>query len=111
MDCAPFDVDVEVGDTEVTIRLQGELDFWSTAMLDSAIRDIAAREAVHIVLDFANLTFLDSEGVKLLLTLRKKVSRGNGSLEIIGCRPDVGRIFQLLGLSEELCVQIADAHW
>jgi len=104
-----FDVQVESRDMEVTVRLQGELDFSSARVLDVVTRDLANRESVHLVFDFENLTFLDSEGVKVLLEIRRKVRGANGSLEIVHCRRDVGRVFEILGFVEDLCVRVAEA--
>ena len=105
---APFDIEVSVHDAEVTVRLQGELDFTSADILDSATSQVADQDAVHLVLDFEDLTFLDSEGVKVIIHLWRKVKKANGTLEIVSCRPDVGRVFEILGFSEQLCVRVAD---
>ena len=103
----PFDIEVSIQDADVTVRLQGELDFTSADILDSATCEVADRDAVHLVLDFENLTFLDSEGVKVLIQIWRKVKKANGTLEIVSCRPDVGRVFEILGFSEQLCVRVA----
>ena len=104
-----FDFEVVSCDTEVTVRLQGELDLSSARVLDAATHDLATRESVHFVFDFEDLTFLDSEGVKVLLEIRRKVRGANGSLEIVRCRRDVGRVFEILGFLEYLCVRVAEA--
>ena len=51
----------------------------------------------QIVLDCENLAYISSSGLRLLLTLRKKVAADGGSLVIRNINDEIRKVFTLTG--------------
>ena len=66
--CSGFGVGVEDLDGAVVLWLRGELDLATAPELRHALRAALAADASTIVVDLAELTFVDSTGITELLT-------------------------------------------
>ena len=65
MDCYPdfFTVESVAAEGQVTIRVQGEIDFATAPQLESAL---AAVDGQDVALDLSAVTFCDGAGVRVL---------------------------------------------
>lgn len=77
--------------TDVVV-LAGELDL---AHLDAAVHACALPEHVHVIVDLANVTFMDCSGYGALVHARTILERRGGSLSFTG---PVGEPLWLLSL-------------
>ena len=90
-------------DTHV-ITVRGELDVGSAGPFTRALN--AAVEARRcVVLDFADLTFIDSTGMMVLLGGLRRVERGGGCLVVACTNPTVLRIFALTGMDKTFSIE------
>ena len=64
----PLDLTVQDAGGVVTVRFSGDLDMDTAGLLVDAFERIFAAGSPQVVLDFADLDFLDSTGVRVLLT-------------------------------------------
>jgi anti-sigma B factor antagonist len=55
-----------------------------------------------VILDFSEVTFLASLGIRMLLTAYKDVKRQGFSLKIESATEDIQKVFMMAGLSEFL---------
>ena len=55
-------------DEQVTISLKGELDLSTVGKVEEELRRVEAIEASVVVLDLSGLTFLDSTGLRAVIT-------------------------------------------
>lgn len=62
-----------------------------------------------IVLDFANVEFIDSTALSMLLALRKKVQAAGGSLVLVHVSPKVDAVLKLTSLDQVLTILPDDA--
>jgi anti-anti-sigma factor len=85
------------------IRLRGEMDLSAVAPVDREMRRAEASDATRIVLDLAELDFIDASSVRLLLQVNER-SEGNGKRLRIrrGGAPQVQRLLELTGADELL---------
>jgi len=77
------------------LSLIGELDLSSVATLTAAIEPLMARNPTRIVFDLAELRFMDSSGIALLVSLTER----SGSVEVRNPSLVVQRMIELTGLS------------
>jgi len=103
----PFRVDVARHGRRLAVSVVGELDYAASLRLDEALQKELADADVELVFDFSQLTFLDSEGLKVLLRAYHRVGEAAGAFSIIGCSVPVVRLFSILGLTKALNVQAA----
>jgi anti-sigma B factor antagonist len=84
----------------VIVVLSGELDVATTPTLQWRLADLFELGITHMVMDFANLTFIDSVGVSLLITAAKRVRVAEGTLTVRNANRPVTRVFQITGLMD-----------
>ena len=93
----------EAGDT-VTIEFQGELDIATTAGADAELRRVEQGGARVIVLDLRGLTFMDSTGLRLLVSADARARERDYRLAIVRGPAAVQRVLELTGLDARLDV-------
>jgi anti-sigma B factor antagonist/stage II sporulation protein AA (anti-sigma F factor antagonist) len=86
------------------LRLAGELDLATAPRLTEALFDFASSEAdVH--LDLAELSFLDSSGLRAILLLAR--SRADDrSVVLIKPSPAIMRTFEIVGIDQHPRIEI-----
>jgi anti-anti-sigma factor len=98
---------VFVSRVESTTRvvLAGELDGAAAAALSEELRQVTADLVGDLVVDVGLLTFIDSTGLSLLVSLHKQVRASGRSLTISDLTPMTRRLFQITGLDQVLMVE------
>ena len=95
-------MDSEDRDGLVQIALRGELDLSSAAKLQEELRRVEATSPPVLVLDLSKLVFLDSTGLRCLVTADER-ARAEGRRVVIVRGPDpVQRVFSITRLEERL---------
>jgi anti-anti-sigma factor len=87
---------VEIDPPTLLVRLQGEIDLSCVELLDS-IHSLNLEDVVTMTLDLADLEFVDSAGTEALLRLRATELASGRDVRLIGPRPNVRKVFHLLG--------------
>ncbi len=86
----------------VRVALRGELDLSTVGKVQEELRRVEADEPALVVLDLSSLTFLDSTGLRAVLTADER-ARENGRRLVIVRGPDaVQRVFAITRLEERL---------
>jgi anti-sigma B factor antagonist len=87
---------------QVTVSLKGELDLSTVAKVEEELRRVEASDATLLVLDLSGLTFLDSTGLRAVITADER-ARAQGRRFVIVKGPDaVQRVFAITRLEERL---------
>ena len=87
----------------LTIAVEGRLDTVTAPELEEEIKNIPD-EVEALVLDFANLEYISSAGLRVLLSAQKTMSK-KGSMKLIGVDPDIMEIFEVTGFSDILTIE------
>jgi anti-anti-sigma factor len=98
-----FSWKIEKTEMDVSIKFIGDLDIEATELIeDEMIPVIAAYR--NIVLDFSDVSFVDSTGIGLLINLidTKEDNLGMGKILIKNIQPLVREVFEILQLEEIL---------
>jgi len=93
---APFRVRVTQDRGEVVVAPAGELDLASAAMLEREIRELPG-DVERVVVDLRKVEFIDSTGLRMLLSVRNGAKRERRRLCVVPGPPRVQRIFELTG--------------
>jgi len=97
-----LDVQTEDRNRLVHVALRGELDLSSVGKVQDELRRVEASSPPVVVLDLSKLTFLDSTGLRCLVTADER-ARGQGRRVVIVRGPDaVQRVFSITRLEERL---------
>jgi anti-anti-sigma factor len=78
----------------------GEVDLQTVADLDSALVEVQAGGHTNVLLDLWDVTFIDSVGLGVLLSAKRRAQKGIGGFAIVA-EPQgvVQTVFDLAGLS------------
>lgn len=88
---------------ELTISLKGRLDTTTAPMLENELK--AGLDGVEsLVLDFAELSYLSSAGLRVLLIAQKQMSE-QGKLVVRHVNESVMEIFEITGFSDILTIE------
>jgi stage II sporulation protein AA (anti-sigma F factor antagonist) len=103
---APFSLDVSRVDDEVElVAIGGELDFGQSKELADTLERLRREGARWFVLDLAELTFIDSSGINVLVVAARAAADGDGALIVAAARQHVQRVFEIVRLSELMPVE------
>lgn len=80
------------------ITLSGEIDFAASLDIDPWLSKAVNDCDDEIVLDMGKVTYIDSEGIKMLLHIFRQVEEKNKRARIIECSPKILRVFKLAGV-------------
>jgi anti-sigma B factor antagonist len=98
----PFRCDVFPERERVRIAPAGDLDIATTPRLRAAVKDLLDSGFDHVVVDLADVEFLDSSGVQLLLALQTAADAGEYRFALKPGPSAVQRIFELTGTLDQL---------
>ncbi|SEN41031.1 anti-anti-sigma regulatory factor, SpoIIAA [Amphibacillus marinus] len=83
----------------LVVRLVGELDHHETNALKSIWQEeINTKQPANIILNLAELTFMDSSGLGVILGRYKEIKQAGGEMVVCAISPAVKRLFDLSGL-------------
>jgi anti-sigma B factor antagonist len=87
------------GDRSV-IAIKGELDAYTAPGLEDQIASLVAAGTTTVVLDLSETGFLDSSGLRAILTAHRKLTGAQGALLLRGVSEPVTRLLEITGLTE-----------
>ena len=88
----------------LVIGLNGRLDTTTSVLLDKQFKDINISENL-VILDFKDLEYISSAGLRVLLAIKKKLDSVGKSLEIHNINPVVKEVFSVTGFKNVLTVK------
>jgi anti-anti-sigma factor len=98
----PFRCEVEPAHGKVHVIPHGEIDLASVGVLDSKLRELRDTGFDHLVLDLREVTFMDSTGLRLILSWDQEASAEGVDFELIRGAPIVQRLFDVTGIGARL---------
>ena len=81
---------------ELIIKLVGRLDTTTSPELDKKIKEEQIEEKL-VILDFAELEYISSAGLRILLALKKNLEASGKQLEIHNINEVVNEVFEVTG--------------
>jgi anti-sigma B factor antagonist len=89
------------GDRAV-IALDGELDMASAPLLAGALDGTELDPDTMVVLDLQSLQFIDSTGLRAILSLRERCRESGQQFAVTRGSPQVQRLLDITGVAEHL---------
>lgn len=92
-------VDFRQEKNTLVAKVSGELDMLSAGPFRAKVEAALDKgEARNLVLNFSEVSFIDSSGLGVLLGRYKRLSSEGGRIAISGAAPQVKRILELSGI-------------
>jgi anti-anti-sigma factor len=81
----------------LVLSVRGEIDLVSVPQLEEALRKAETSAAKRVVLDLADVEFMDSSGLHALLRAWQRFEQNRGRLVLSRVSPQVRRLLELTG--------------
>ena len=89
-------------DSVLNVALSGRLDTVTAPELDASLKDLSG--VTELILDFAQLSYISSAGLRVILALQKAMSR-QGSMKLTHVSSDVMEVFEITGFCDILTIE------
>ena len=96
-------IEIKKNAKETVIELVGRLDTTTAPSLDKTINDYLGNSK-NLVLDFKNLEYISSAGLRVLLGAQKKMQKV-GSMKLTGVCEEVMEVLEMTGFADILNIE------
>jgi len=93
----------ESGEVRI-LKFQGKLDTNTAPKAEAEVFGLIESGASKLLVDFEQLDYVSSAGLRFLLATAKKLKSDQGVLKICGLNPTVQEVFDISGFSSILSV-------
>lgn len=94
-----LDIDVRYTEDQIPIIvLKGEIDLHTCASFRDCLRDLIDRKHYNIVINLAEVPYLDSAALGVLVDAVRRVREHSGSISLVATTPFVRRAFEITRL-------------
>lgn len=97
-----LEIKAEEIDNIVILRLLGRLDASSSSFLQSRLNVLIKEDRNVVLLDFSDMDYLSSAGLRVLLSFTKKFDEKKGRLGVFSATDDVMEVIKLTGFDKIL---------
>jgi anti-anti-sigma factor len=88
-------------DRGILVALSGDVDLATATIVDEELRRAEQSEDL-VVLDLGDVSFMDSTGLRIVISAHERLHERGASLEIRQVPPQVARLFELVGVNHHL---------
>lgn len=99
-----LDIDVEEKKNAIILRLTGRLDAFSSAVLEKKFSQLLEKKIKTILVDFSDVDYLSSAGMRLLLSATKQMKEIKGKVVLFALQDDVLEIIRMAGFERILSI-------
>ena len=79
---------------------QGRLDAMTVPSFENELRDHMSQGIARAVVDFEDVTYISSSGLRVLLTARRLAHSQGGDVKLCRLSPRVREIFEMVGFNQ-----------
>jgi anti-sigma B factor antagonist len=90
------------------LPLKGEIDLHVSPRIESSLASMIAKQPEHVVVDFSEVSFIDSSGLAVLINAMQDVKEYGGKLTLSGINTDVRTIFEMARLDQFFLIDPGD---
>lgn len=91
-------VTVEIHGTSVVAHVGGEVDAYTAPELRETLRGVVDEKHPDLVIDFRQVSFVDSTGLGVLVGVLKRQRAAGGTLRLSGLSNQLAKVIRLTGL-------------
>lgn len=98
-------IDKTTKDSFSVLAVSGEVDVHSAPQLHEAILDEIAEGNTNIALDFTNVSFLDSSGLRVLIIAHNALEAADGAFALVAPSERILKVFRATSLHKRLRIE------
>lgn len=103
-------INVKKGKKESFVLLSGEIDVYTAPKLKDKILPLTQIEEHLIVINLADVKYMDSTGLGVFIHALKSTKKYNSQLKLVELQDRVLRLFEITGLNEIIHIN-SGARW
>lgn len=88
----------------IHVKVSGEVDVSCANELRDALAEAQGHEPQRVVVDLADVPYIDSTGIGVLVGAARRAREGHSRFEVANPQRNVARVLSLLGVGAELGV-------
>ena len=96
-------INKKIENKKAVLMLEGRLDTMTAPQMDAAVKEILP-EITELILDFKDLEYISSAGLRILLSAHKAISI-QGEMKICNVNETIMEIFEVTGFSGILNIE------
>lgn len=100
-----FRVEVDTGDADAWVRVEGELDIYTSPELSKAIEEALETKPQRVMVAMTLVSFMDSSAISVLVRSQKSAELCGSKLVVHQPARGVRRTLDLAGLSDHLLIE------
>jgi anti-sigma B factor antagonist len=89
----------KTGEVDI-LSLAGRLDAYTTADIEKKFCSATEKTRVCLVVAMENLEYINSSGLRVLLSALKRARKQQGDIRLAGLQPYVQEVFNIAGFSQ-----------
>lgn len=94
-----MEIRTETVNTVTVVSLKGRLDINTHGQLESELNALAGKGQAKVLIDFKELEYISSAGLRVLLSGAKTFKKINGTLALAALAPTVRQVFEISGFT------------
>lgn len=87
------------GDATAILSVEGRLNAITADDLKKRIKQLVAKQYIHLILDLTEVSFIDSSGLSALVIGLKATHEKDGSIKLVGLNKKTKYVFELTRLT------------
>lgn len=102
-----LETDIKSVGIHALVALAGEVDISTVGQLYEQLAALQREGVQHVALNMAEVTFIDSTGLSVLVSLHKRMESMEGELIVFSPSAELRRLLQIAGLDHYLNIRPA----
>lgn len=95
-------IELEEIEHRVILRLDGRIDAASAPILERKLNSLVEEDHLYLLLDFSRVDYLSSAGMRVLLSVSKKLQVKKGNLVLFSIGEEVFEVIKMAGFDKIL---------
>ena len=89
----------------LTVKPEGRLDAVNAPVLGKELQQNLGDDIMEIIFDFANVIYIASAGMRVMLETEQKMEDRDGSMRVIRVKAHIIEVFELVGFLDIIDVE------
>lgn len=84
-------------DERDVLHIQGRIDTLTSPELESALQPLLEKEKIQITLDFQEVSYISSAGLRVIIKAAQKAKAVNGEVALTNLNKSVAQVLEITG--------------
>ncbi len=97
-------IEMSKNDSTLTVTLEGRLDTTTSPELEKSLQE-NLNGVQEVIMDFAGIEYISSAGLRVLLSVQKRMNAAGGSMKLLHVNDSVMEVFDITGFADILTIE------